>query len=200
MRFKLCANDKIGNKNIMQGNWLRWCLILTMTTFQIIACRSEASHFSSSGSENKNAEISQVKSEAEANKAKIVNVDLEKNRALWIKSKILDYDIVCSIFAGAATVPAYPVLIKVRDGKAVSIEPVKKPNDGSIEIYKRFDTVDKMFDEIQQGLEKGGSIVVKVKKYNEKFGYPESFSINDIKATDLGIALEIHKFEIIKAN
>lgn len=183
-------------------NSKKWCgrlnltLILLIICFLFLGCHSVLQADSDSPTpENKQIKTSEVKVDEQTNKTKIVDPDLEKNRRLWLESKIVNYDIVCSIDVSGITNPAKPVLIKVRDGKAISIEPISKSNTASVEMYKIFETVEKMFDKIEVESEKGAIVQV---KYSKEFGYPEDIGIN---YASLGFnawnGVEIKKFEII---
>src|SRR5689334_15711373 len=56
----------------------------------------------------------------------LINItELEKNRRLWQESKIVDYDFVETKFAGGLYL-FIPVLIQVRNGKAISMNPIRE--------------------------------------------------------------------------
>ncbi len=102
---------------------------------------------------------------------------------------------VCSLVDGPVTGSIKPVLIKVRDGKAISMEQVDKIQHPSIENYRKFDTVEKIFDEIQKAQDNSANLFIKL-QYNKKLGYSEVFSVANNKVIDEYEVLSIDKFEI----
>ncbi len=127
----------------------------------------------------------------------MVDPELERNRQLWNEKKIADYDFVASIREGGMSNIAEPVLIKVRGGKYISIDPISKSEKRPFEAYNRYETVDKMFDTVQEELDKGLSYV-KV-KYDKELGYPQDIGIVSKTATaDGSTGCEIKKFEAVK--
>ncbi|MGC2235460.1 MAG: DUF6174 domain-containing protein [Pyrinomonadaceae bacterium] len=129
------------------------------------------------------------------NTREAVAAELELNRRRWQENKISNYNFVCGQYAGGLENPAEPAIIKVREGKAISIEAVAKSNAPKLNGYENFDTIDKLFDYARQQLENGKIIRV---KYNEKFGYPEITGINFSYAIDDWNSINITKFEVIK--
>lgn len=133
-------------------------------------------------------------------KQKVVNDELEKNRALWTAQKITDYNFLANIMEEGGGSILGEVLIKVRQGKSFSIESnIKNANGGvikgEIEKYKDFDTFDKMFDLIQNRLDSGENAVV---TYNKSFGYPETIILNPFPNTTYYFAVNVKKFERVK--
>ncbi len=121
--------------------------------------------------------------------------ELERNRLLWQENKIANYNFVCGQYAGGFENPAEPAIIKVRTGKAVSIEPVAKSNAPKLNGYENFDTIDKLFDYARQQLENGKILNV---KYNKKSGYPEITSVKKSYDIDDWNSINITKFEVVK--
>lgn len=121
--------------------------------------------------------------------------ELERNRLLWQENKIANYNIVCGQYAGGFENPAEPAIIKVRAGKAVSIEAVAKSNAPKLNGYENFDTIDKLFEYAQHELENGKILNV---KYNRKLGYPEITSIKRSYDIDDWNSINITKFEVVK--
>jgi len=172
-------------------------LFLIVGTFQQSGCGLQT-----------NSPVTNTSKTAEA--PKIVDPDLEKNRNLWAKSDITDYDMEISLMAGNGIGgPASPVLIKVRGGAARSIEATRQIDNRRTESHKEFETVEKMFDQIQTLTEKGvastnepdkikaGYPKVKV-EYDEHFGYPKKIHIIWSLNVDSISVLKIEKFTIIK--
>ena len=121
--------------------------------------------------------------------------ELERNQLLWQESKTLNYNFVCAQIAGGFENPAEPAIIKVRTGKAVSIEPVTKSNAPKLNGYQNFDTIDKLFEYARLELENGKILSV---KYNKKLGYPEITSVKNSYAIDDWNSINITKFEVVK--
>ena len=128
---------------------------------------------------------------------KVADPELEKNKQLWHEKKTTDYDFVCEQFGG----PMYgfvPMLIKVRDGKVISMEPTRERGQlERIDGYEDFDTVEKMFDEIQQAYNKSHFVRI---TYNKDLGFPEDIIIDSMKSSDSGERVVISRFEVIKTN
>ena len=121
--------------------------------------------------------------------------ELERNRRLWQESKTLNYDFVCGHYAGGDEDPAEPAIIKVREGKAVSIEAVAKSKTPKLSGYENFDTIDKLFEYARQELENGRILSI---KYNKKLGYPEITGIKYSYDIDDWNSINITKFEVVK--
>lgn len=133
--------------------------------------------------------------ESPVNKAKS---ELERNRRLWVEQKIVDYNFTAEASQAGMGNPADSVSIEIRDGKATLIEPTPQVNPATLQIYRDFDTIEKMFDAIKHGLENEAEVDV---KYNKKFGYPEDWYVDYYKkGSDTGKGMKIKKFEVIKTN
>lgn len=90
--------------------------------------------------------------------------------ALWASSRVVNYEMTISLDTTSYLEPARVVLVKVRNGSAVSVEvPDKSDGRGRLSFYDSFLTVEKMFAEIES-LRRTGSVTV---RYNESYGYPE---------------------------
>jgi hypothetical protein len=132
-------------------------------------------------------------------KPKVVNTELEKNRRLWQEKNISDYDLTASLYKGGSSVWAEPVLIKVRNGQAISIEILEEKfkvlsDEEAVGGYRELDTIEKMFDYIQKGLDGEADMQV---KYDKNFGYPKDIRVNYIKrGSDSWQTMIIKKFEI----
>ena len=157
-------------------------LILLLTTFLLAGC----------GSLFQSGSIDSLPK----NTPRIVDSNLEKNRRLWQESKIVDYNFVSTKFGGG-TYAWVPVSIQVKNSQVISMEPVKERQLQRIDGYEDFDTVEKSFNKIQEAYDKGYGVKV---TYNKEYGYPETFSIDDVKDPDSAFSIEISKFEIVKAN
>jgi hypothetical protein len=116
------------------------------------------------------------------------NYDFERSRRLWFEKGITNYNMVVRIVQEGVRSPASPVLIEVRNGKAISIKPISKSDQREIDDYNRFDTIEKMFDEIQAESKKEETTIRVL--YNEEFGYPIHININYRKGGWKGIYID----------
>jgi hypothetical protein len=128
-------------------------------------------------------------------KQKIIDSELERNRQIWQNRKIADYNYV-SIKVASGMYFGAPVLIKVRKGEAISMKLYGEKGElDRTDGYEDFDTVEKIFTQIQEAIDKGHLQRV---KYNKEFGYPEYININSMSSEHSALSIEISKFEIIK--
>lgn len=197
MKLILSVYDILKKRKKPVLSRLKMLLMILITVFHFSGCSSaQQTDLVSPTIENKPTNSSQEKVE----KKQINNIadpELERNRRFWLENKIVNYNITVYGSRGGNVVFA-KVLIEVRDGKGTLIEPTPEVGKIRLEIYKDLDTIDKMFDAIREGLEKGAKVEV---KYNKKFGYPENFRIDYIKlGTDAWFGMKIENFEIVKSN
>jgi Family of unknown function (DUF6174) len=130
------------------------------------------------------------------NKYDATIAEIERNRSLWQKSAIANYDFEANKYFYGVTSPwgASPALIKVRNNQNISIEPVSKDSERNISSYKEFDTIDKFFDFIRETFEKGTHVDV---KYDKKYGYPKNIFIDfDYAVIDDERGISINKFKV----
>jgi hypothetical protein len=131
---------------------------------------------------------------------KKIDPELEKNQKMRQEKNIADYDLTASLYKGGEYRWAEPVLIKVRNAVAISIEPLNEkdkeiPVEEGIGGYRELDTIDKIFDYIQKGLDEEAAVNV---KYDKNYGYPKEMQVDYIKrGTDQYQMMRIRKFEII---
>ena len=124
------------------------------------------------------------------NRPLVVNPDLESNKRKWVDSKIVDYDFEVTKDHGNWM----PSNIRVKGGKAVSKQPLDEKGElGLIEEYDDFETVEKIFDSIQNFYNKEYRVEV---KYNESLGYPERVLFDHGKSTDSVVIIGIRKFDV----
>jgi hypothetical protein len=136
-----------------------------------------------------------VKAAAQENINKLAESNkFEKNRKLWAESKISNYNMTVNIITITQNETAGPVLIKVRAGKPISIELLTKSDNRSVEPYNNYDTIEKIFDNIEEKIEKGDRITV---EYNKKLGYPVSITFTIENTNDVP-NIRITKFEVVK--
>lgn len=198
-RFK----QMIMNKNFKK---LLILSVFAVSGFQFLGCAAHQPVISDSqNSNNITSNVSSVNNiNTAVNTPKKSDTELEKNKKLWREKNITNYNLTASLFEGGPNRWAEPVLIKVRNGKAISTELLGErykwnPFGGVedlMEGYKELNTIEKMFDYIQKGLDVEGFVSV---KYDKNFGYPQKMVVNLIKgATDTGQTMIIRKFEVIK--
>lgn len=163
---------------------LNTSLILLITIFQLSGCSQELISVSSDPtSQNKNT---------------IADTELERNRRLWRESKIVNYNFVSSRYQGGMYF-WIPVLIQVRNGKAISMEPTRERAElVKIEGYEDFDTIEKIFDKIHESYDNGDKVTV---TYNKELGYPESTNIDPKNGgMDTQFTIVVSNFEVIKTD
>ena len=119
--------------------------------------------------------------------------DLIENRRVWSEKKITNYDMVVSYLPHGTLLPASPVHIKVRNNKAVSILPISPDDRRTLVCYSIFETVEKMFDRMQEDLNAEAEIEG---VFNQESGYPERIYTR-AKRTNLLYRLSIDKLEIV---
>jgi hypothetical protein len=150
-----------------------------------IVCLTFATNSACSISKNKSLDASQI-----------VCADLLRNRLLWSQKNIVDYDMVIRYLPHSPLPAASPVLIKVRNNKAVSIEPVSPNTRGTLVFYSIFETVDKMFERIRKDLEEEAQVKV---LFNAELGYAEKVYVTP-RLSDAYYELHIDKFDIVKSH
>jgi len=132
-----------------------------------------------------------------ARENKIVNPDLERNRRLWLESKIINYDMTIQAHVGGNVIPAESVIIEVRDNKSTLIEPDPRVDEVRLRTYRKYATINEMFDAIQNGFDEDAIVEV---KYNTKYGYPEEWYVNyHKKGSDQYQRTMIKRFEVVPA-
>lgn len=101
-------------------------------------------------------------------------------------------------FAGGMY-PFVPMRIKVENSRAISTKLTRK-NAGleRTDGYDKFNTVEKMFDEIHAAIDRGDSLDV---TYNKERGFPEKIFMEPFAApTDSFFSMKITEFKVIKTN
>ncbi len=122
--------------------------------------------------------------------------DIVEARERWKSNNINSYSFVARKDVGGVSSPwnRSPVLIKVEDGKPVSIEVVDK-NDTSMlartDGFEDFDTIDKLFDYMLSELENGRMVSA---EYDGKVGSPEFVSIFRSFEIHGGRSIQISRF------
>jgi hypothetical protein len=189
-----------GNTNLIQitgnSNYFKLSLVLFLLIgiSQFLGCKVvQKNNLQSQMTKNDSLEnrIDEKKTK------KVTDINLEKNRSLWLESKIVDYNITVIGTKGGNIIYS-KVLIEVRNGKGSLIEPIPKVDKIRLEIYRDLDTIEKFFDAIQRELENNSDVKV---KYNKKFGYPEEFLVSNLKkGVDAWYGMAVKKLEIVRVN
>lgn len=123
------------------------------------------------------------------------DAELEQNLKLWQKSHITDYNFEMVRYAGGMSAWV-PVSVKVRAGKALSVEPARERLElEKINGYDDFNTVEKCFERIREGYGRGEKIKV---TYNKQLGYPEKITFELDQGVDAFYSINISKFEATK--
>ncbi len=128
--------------------------------------------------------------------------ELESNKEKWRAKGISDYDFVASFYKPGTYRWAEPVLIKVRNGTAISFECMdvkfKENNEsceGWMDGYYQIDTVEKMFDYAQTAFDE--EAYIDEIKYDGELGYPKLIWVNFMqRGVDQSRKLIVRKFEI----
>ena len=121
--------------------------------------------------------------------------EFERFRELWKAKRIGSYDFEASLYVGGTRYFAEPVRVNVRDGDATSIQPIDKNNKASLDGYREFETVEKMFEVIEGAIKK--KLEFKA-AYNKDLGYPESILVfANSSVTDAYKRLKVHRLRII---
>ncbi|MBS1795285.1 MAG: hypothetical protein JSS81_15620 [Acidobacteria bacterium] len=139
--------------------------------------------------------VDTLKNSNDNNRENINDTELNRNRRLWKERNIGNYHFVCTQYVGGQY-GFVPVLVKVNSGRAISTKTARNRKQlERIEGYDRFDTVEKMFDEIKTAIDRDFDLTV---KYNQEFGFPEEIYMNPKKAgPDLWLRITVTEFEII---
>jgi hypothetical protein len=159
----------------------------------LLSCYSLPQTFPSSDL-NKEQNLKNSKTNNEnviSNDTSLKDPTFENNKRLWNEKNVINYNLTMSIKVTSFTGPSSPVSIQVRDGKSVSIQAVEKNDNRSIEIYREWDTIDKLFDLIKSESEKDSKIKT---SYNKNLGYPEEILLLP-KGSNAITDIKIIKFE-----
>ena len=123
----------------LEMKYLILSLFITLTFFVFVNCRS-------------NNNLSQINSlEQESRKTENINPELERNREIWSKSKICNYDLKLEVYETGLHGITSPVEIKVRNGIATETNSANKTveKESLKEQYMDFETIEKLFDFIE---------------------------------------------------
>ena len=137
--------------------------------------------------------------------ASVPKSELELAREKWQNANISHYQF--KLFLGCFCVFSedMPLNIEVKDGQVVAMkyQSGKEVDANLVEYFQRFATIDKLFNEIENGFKVEGNVdtagdkaeEVKV-TYDETYGFPSQINIDFIKdAVDDELSLQISDFE-----
>ncbi|AKG53140.1 hypothetical protein DGWBC_0456 [Dehalogenimonas sp. WBC-2] len=106
-------------------------------------------------------------------------LELDTNRSIWEKAGIVDYEFQLRIVCFCPYDYTRPVTVQVAGGNPVTVTYADAPFEVTTDFFQRADTIEKLFDIIQNSIDTGAdSLVV---KYDPTYGYPKSISIDPIK-------------------
>jgi hypothetical protein len=92
-----------------------------------------------------------------------------------------------------------PLIIEVQDGQVVSMEFASgnEIDSANREYFARFETIDKLFEQLQKDI--GGEADEVVVTYNATYGFPEEVKIDYVlEATDDELWLTVSDFEALQ--
>jgi hypothetical protein len=122
------------------------------------------------------------------------NNDQEK----WQNANISHYRYELTIGCFCVFSQDMPLVIEVKDGQVVSMEykSGKEIDAASREIFQRYETIDKIFAEIEKARTEGADTVTVT--YDETYGFPKDVTIDfQQQAADEELYLTIANFEVL---
>jgi Family of unknown function (DUF6174) len=122
--------------------------------------------------------------------------EIEQNQEKWQDTGISHYRFHLSISCFCVFTQDMPLIIEVQDGKVVSMEfQSGNPIDPSLtELFNRYATIDKVFTELEAGLNGAANEVTA--KYDPTYGFPTEATIDvEKQATDDELYLTLSDFE-----
>lgn len=166
-------------------------LIIVLIIFTILlSCSNTRQETNSDLSVNQNTRISN------SNTNQFNVAEFERNRELWTSKNIQNYKMIVGA-SGFFTPFPEEVLIEVKNRQAKSIKSLSKTGKKSIETYKDYNTIEKIFDFIErENSRKADKLIV---LFNEEFGYPINIALDRrIGWADDELSLEVKSLEIEK--
>ena len=130
--------------------------------------------------------------------------EVEQARDKWQSADVSHYKFELFISCFCVFNEDMPLLIEVRDGQIVSMEfkSGKEIDPQLMELFKRYETIDKLFDGIESGFDfegddQGPADKVTV-EYDATYGFPTKIDIDFIEqAIDDELYLSISGFEAL---
>ena len=122
--------------------------------------------------------------------------ELDQNWQKWQDADISHYRYNLAISCFCVFSQDMPLIIEVQDGQVVSMEYTSgnEIDPSSREYFQRFETIDRLFEQLQKDI--GGEADEVVVTYNATYGFPEEVKIDYVlEATDDELWLTISDFE-----
>jgi hypothetical protein len=126
-----------------------------------------------------------------------IQTELNSNESKWADQKVSHYRYTLRVLAFAPVERTAPVDIEVRDGIAVSALYQESGQGATNEIIRNADTVEKLFDIIQNAIDdKVDEVTV---EYDTAYGYPKGIRIDPLKtAIDEEIGYTVSEFQVLE--
>lgn len=124
--------------------------------------------------------------------------EIEQNKEKWQNANISHYRFHLNIGCFCVFSQDMPLIIEVQDGEVVSMEyqSGNKIDAANRELFKKHETIDLIFDELEAGLN-GAAAQVTV-KYDPTYGFPTEATIDVAKEiADDELYLTISNFEVL---
>ena len=125
--------------------------------------------------------------------------ELDQNWQKWQDADISHYRYNLAISCFCVFSQDMPLIIEVQDGQVVSMEYASgnEIDAASREYFERFETMDKVFEQLQKDI--GGEADEVVVTYNTTYGFPEEVKIDYVlEATDDELWLTVSDFEALQ--
>jgi hypothetical protein len=123
--------------------------------------------------------------------------EMNSDQAKWQHANVSHYRYELAISCFCIFSQDMPLVIEVKDGKAVSMEykSGKEIDPSFLEQFQRYDTIDKIFAELEKAQSEAEKVDV---TYDETYGYPTEIKIDQAQmAADDELYLTISNFEVL---
>ena len=127
------------------------------------------------------------------------NFQLKRNRNLWQESNIKNYRMTIAIDKTGHATPNGKFVITVREGKTESIKRADNLEIvGDTVKFGSYDSLDDIFDFIENREKDGGVWDRKEIEYDSKLGYPKRVNIDIARVNDEELFFEVLQFESLQ--
>lgn len=127
--------------------------------------------------------------------------EFDSNRRLWRESKITNYRMTVDLQKTGHATPMGKFIITVRGGEAESIKAVGSPEkdlkNGDIK-FGRYDTIEKIFDYIENADNDKEGWDTRIVEYDSKLGYPKKVSLDKARVFDEELFFQVLQFEALE--
>ncbi len=123
--------------------------------------------------------------------------EVNSDQAKWQDASVSHYRYELGISCFCVFAQDMPLVIEVKDGKAVSMEykSGKEIDPALLPEFQRYDTIDKIFAELEKAKSEAERVEV---TYDEKYGFPSQITIDRaVQAADDELYLTISNFEAL---